>query len=440
MSDWTPEDVDALFQEGSEKHEFEYNEAAWGQMEDLLDRRDKRRRLIWWWFLGIGLSLLVFAIYWGQNRKLGNDTNTEENVMLEQPLSTSIDAINTTAQTPLTERAAIKAEKTTGREKKNVEKQSFENTLTTKESQVAENQSTTNTRQTVPIRQNKEVATELKRTEQNIDLLITPEQLLTKKEETLDLSKKVAKEITEEIENRSITSSTLAALPRLSNIVDIPNDTVHFDLTFLENTGKEKKHRNNHFVFGVLVASEASFVETSTLCSPTWKAGLSLAYRFGGKHALKLGANYIRKDYATNDAANYRAPQGFWENGVAPQSVTANCDILELTLSESFFFKGHTQKGFYANIGLTSYLMLEEIYNYSYENPPSNARMRWGTQNTNQHWMGIGEIALGYNFPFADKSSLQIAPYAQIPLTGVGHGQLKLFSSGVLVRYNFHVR
>jgi len=75
MSDWTPEDVDALFQEGSERHEFEYNEAAWGQMENLLERRDRRRRLIWW-MIGATLSLLliVFAYtIWG-------DANNRQNV------------------------------------------------------------------------------------------------------------------------------------------------------------------------------------------------------------------------------------------------------------------------------------------------------------------------------------------------------------------------
>ena len=449
MSDWTPEDVDALFQEGSTKHEFEYNEAAWGQMENLLDRRDKRRRLVWWFF-GLGASLLIILLYFGINGYLGGQLTELEKTTLELESSTTPTKVITEKEKKATT-SIIEIAETTKLQEQSEKIGKVQTTLNSslkKDSKevVAKNRNSRIDRDSEvrKVEKQKEISTSLENKENSFT--VSEE---TNKTEEVDEPNDQKNDLTEvsnsifekQTQNFSSQVSELSNLPTLSFSLDAPNRLIDFDsLTFEKITDPVKSLSDNHFVIGVLLGSEASFTETNALCRPTWKAGLSVEYRFGRKHALKLGANYIRKDYRTNNAANYRAPAGFWENGVAPQSVMANCDVLELTLSETYFFKGHAQKGFYINGGLTSYLMLEEIYNYSYENPPTNARMRWGTQNTNQHWMGIAEVSFGYNLPFTDKSSLQIAPYAQIPLTGVGHGQLKLFSSGVLVRYNFHVR
>ena len=57
MLDSSPEDLDKLFQIGSEQHDFEYNEVAWEQMEQLLDKKKKKRSFIWF-FTGL-LSLIT---------------------------------------------------------------------------------------------------------------------------------------------------------------------------------------------------------------------------------------------------------------------------------------------------------------------------------------------------------------------------------------------
>ncbi|MEM6316276.1 MAG: hypothetical protein AAF960_01325 [Bacteroidota bacterium] len=445
MSDWTPEDVDALFQEGSKRHEFEYNEAAWGQMEDLLDRRDKRRGLVWWFF-GIGISLLLFFGYFGwSSLALVNKTD----VSMDDLSTVSEVAVITTEQVAPSdknqENVANQNELSQAIATAKVEQLIFsQETVSEKSQKEATNQraKTTPKKNLLATDNSSKVMKSTTNNLQDMDVLEGVSRLLVPTSGDEISVKEAIEKNTEKVATFSSERNIeVSRLPPLSFLLTAPVPPIEVDESLLEKIVEPQKNlHDNHLVIGALIGSEISFTETDALCAPTWKAGLSVEYRYARKLALKVGVNYIRKDYQTQNAANYRAPMGFWENGVLPQAVTANCDVLELSLIQSYFPKGHTRKGFYVNAGLTSYLMLEEVYNYSYENPPTNARMRWATQNTNRHWMGIGEVSFGYNLPFTDKSSLQIAPYAQLPLTGVGHGQLKLFSSGVLVRYNFHVR
>ncbi|NJL74404.1 MAG: hypothetical protein HC892_04505 [Saprospiraceae bacterium] len=84
MPDWTPKDIDHLFKVGSEQYNFEYNPAAWAQMEALLDR-DRRKKLIWWWFWGIFISAIILSLGWVAHI-FGNNTvfNTTTRIRTEQ--------------------------------------------------------------------------------------------------------------------------------------------------------------------------------------------------------------------------------------------------------------------------------------------------------------------------------------------------------------------
>ncbi|RMG82685.1 MAG: hypothetical protein D6714_10985, partial [Bacteroidetes bacterium] len=63
MSDYPSNELDKLFREGSEKYDFQYNPKAWEQMETLLDKADRRRRLLIWWLSGVGLFILIFSCW-----------------------------------------------------------------------------------------------------------------------------------------------------------------------------------------------------------------------------------------------------------------------------------------------------------------------------------------------------------------------------------------
>ncbi len=456
MSDWTPEDVDALFQEGSEGYEFEYNETAWGQMENLLERRDRRRRLVWW-MVGATLSLLLLLSAYA----IWSDTNSRQNISTTETLESN--SINKLA--PFDEEIrAVKKEITPKPESQTTNSSKDPKLIPiaktqgplTKESSLSSKKSNIHVK---TIEKKNVTANELAKdkrekafsaTSANVPLKTMDKgieqktAIITNDLKVLELSTN-----TESLKTTTQTALTtdLATLPSLSMKIDYTTTPIDFTQSLLENLDKVQREtaettqpNPNHFVVGLLLSKEFSFVDMSNMTNLKWKAGLSVEYRFGGKYALKLGANYSQKDYMTSTIENYQVEDGFWPKATAPNTASGICDVLEVSISESYFMNGHAKKGFFVNAGLTSYFLLREQYNYTYDTNDPELLWSWGENNTNRHWFGIGEVSVGYNLPFADNSSLQIAPYAQIPLTGVGHGALKIFSSGVLIRYNFHLK
>ena len=71
MPDFNPNEMDALFREGAERHDFEYNSDAWALMEEKLDNKSRKRRIL---FILLGL---LFIISTGIAYTLLNNTNTE---------------------------------------------------------------------------------------------------------------------------------------------------------------------------------------------------------------------------------------------------------------------------------------------------------------------------------------------------------------------------
>ena len=88
---------------------------------------------------------------------------------------------------------------------------------------------------------------------------------------------------------------------------------------------------------------------------------------------------------------------------------------------------------------MTSYSMLQEWYRYAYDLPDTDLIRSWGTEHENRHWFGIGQVTMGYNVLLNRRMSLQFAPYLLVPLTGVGHGKVKLWSVGISAGFNFQV-
>lgn len=449
MSDWTPKEIDKLFQDGSEKYEFEYNEAAWGKMEVLLDDQERKKKHLLWWLLGGLLGvLLIGSIYFLKDEKQEAITTAQEVIKTGQKeqLSTSIKDAHTTLKKdkPNSKETEITPENV--KQPIKIQSNRVESPLSKTTQTIEKYGITTNTENLTAT-----THVNLKRVLPTAKRLVTEATTLGQQKEPI-LPVNTQLPVTEESlekENRSTlvsknrkTNFTLDALPTLPSTIELIAEPILLDAALLKTeqpiTTVIKPSNDNHFVVGLILAREQSFVGEG-LCAPKWKAGLSLEYRFGGKHSLRLEGSYSQKEYLAS-ATKYKAPEGFWFKAIAPQSAQGFCNIVEMSITESYFFKGHAKRGFYVNAGLSSYFMLRERYEYNYSSTEDGLRRGWGTENENQHWFGIGEVSLGYNLPFSDNSSLQIAPYAQIPLTGIGHGQVKFFTTGIQLRYNFHLR
>ncbi len=402
MSDWSKKDLDQLFQQGMEQDHFEYNPAAWEQMEALLERDRRRRRAIIWWWSGAAALLLITVGLWFlvQNPVLEKAKPTTESSL---PQATQNEPEETQAEPGSTD----------------LNLKIYQEINKNKNAQT-------------PIKP--DVSKDKSRQSKLPVVLRESEPEVTPFSEKLNSGTK--NNATQEPEI-SLVNAELGLLPALElEVVQSLNKiTIHLPEAPPTDVAETIK---SEFVLGLRGAGELTSVGPDDFSRRSWNAGIFAEYRLAGKYSLGLGANFIRNQYRAG-AGEYVPEYGFWTRGIAPTSTEGMCDIIELPLQMSFFPKGYRQNGVFFNGGITSYIMLREDYYYHYDTYDPDLVRWWATDETTEYWFGIAQFSVGYHKMLGNKTSLQFSPYLQVPLSGVGHGHVRLYSIGTSLKFNLHL-
>ncbi len=425
MSELSPKELDKLLQDGSEQYDFEYNPEAWAQMETLLDK-DRRRRLFWWWFLGAGILLLAVAIGFWWKMDPENIISQSPAPTHEQPAVQNQKMEPSTPYKNLSEQEAIENQplKTAGTLEKPGLLPATPETPVLKKEKAAEIMRFDSAQRPDTRRFNSAQRPDARR---------------------FDSAQRPTVQNNAPENGRPDTSLALARLPALPFAV-LEMDSKKLPALrlpdFVPETGslrETKPPKDVAFLLGLSVKAETASAGLDRFSKPNnIGVGGHLEVRYGGKFSTGIGAQYIRIKYEAG-AGKYLPASNFWINGIEPESTEATCKILEVPVWLGYYPKGHSQTGFYGKIGLSSYFMLKEYYHYNYAVYDPNLLSGWGEKNNYRHWFGIGLVSVGYHKMLNRKTSLQIAPYLQIPLTGVGHGEIKLWSAGLSLACNFQV-
>ena len=448
MPKWSEHDMDKLFQIGSERYDFEYNPEAWEQMNQLLSQQERRRRALWWiWGAGLIALLAVLSLF------LFFKKNT-----LPAPSSTSID-------TPILDDQESNPEISTLPSDPKPEKNNQENGLgeTIQQEQALPNVPGNGEEQ--GIRPLQKSSTQIEASDQSQQSKAAEEEsppstpiaesgIGEKGGSEPDLAADAEGDKIVELqykEDNALTkpseqAAPLQVLPNhlpLLTIPFFPNENAPPSLDPSLSDFDDKKinpNRNrNAFLIGLTGASEFNSVGFGDFTERNWKYGFQLEYRFKRRWSVRAGASFIKMWYDAG-YGEYEPGGNFWVDGIAPKSTRGQCNMWEIPLHLSYHFKGYQNNGFFAVAGVASYIITEEHYWYKYYNPPPDPIFYWGTFDHERNWLNIGHLSFGYNYNISRKFSAQIGPFLQLPLSGVGHGHVKIFSAGVNAAINFKVK
>lgn len=186
---------------------------------------------------------------------------------------------------------------------------------------------------------------------------------------------------------------------------------------------------NKHFYFGAMYAKD----ESSIKLEPNRGNGYSLAivagYRFNKKLSIETGIHIEKKEY-------YTSGEHFINKTVLPTTgkllwVESENELIEIpiTLKADILHKG--RHNLFATIGLSSYLVNKEYYEFEEE---INGVLSDGSvlYTNNTHTLfATTNFSLGYQFWVGKIGSLRIEPYLNLPLKGIGKSQEPIISRGV---------
>jgi hypothetical protein len=190
---------------------------------------------------------------------------------------------------------------------------------------------------------------------------------------------------------------------------------------------------------GVLAGPDLSTAGgISNFDSPGYKFGISIEYHLSSNFSLSAGAIRTNVHY-TAKGNEYRPAAGSYS--VSPTQTTAECVLIDIPVSMKYSFANFSNSRFYATAGFSSYIMLDEEYQFDFGNNQSAGLPQQLNRRTgSSHWMSNATVSVGYELDLMEGISVRAEPFLKVPLKGVGLGNVNLYSMGSLVSLNYQLK
>jgi hypothetical protein len=165
--------------------------------------------------------------------------------------------------------------------------------------------------------------------------------------------------------------------------------------------------------------------------------GLAVTLAVLPRLSFSSGIAYAKKIYET-DFDHYK-PYTNYKFPVKPLSVNADCRVLDVPFNVNYAIWDKKDYSIQLTAGASSYIMLDEKYHFSYQDPNAKSPKNYEVKNKNRHYVGIVNLAANYQKRMNNKVSLGVQPYVKLPVTEIGYGNVKLESGGVSLNLNYNL-
>ncbi len=218
--------------------------------------------------------------------------------------------------------------------------------------------------------------------------------------------------------------SELASLGYTNFIGDFP-------LPSIEGVAPELKmvEQENRLSLRLAISPDFSSVPENNFFKIGHNWAALLEYRIDNRWSLQTGVIKSLK-YYTAGPFQYRWPATWGERPLELDHVDARCNMLDIPVNVRYDFTQGRNRWF-AQGGLTSYLMLNEKYDYVYAEGSTVQKWNKWEGKTGFYAAGVANLSFGLEKKLGRRLSFQAEPFAKIPLRKVGFGNVKLATLGV---------
>ncbi|ACU63800.1 outer membrane beta-barrel protein [Chitinophaga pinensis] len=182
--------------------------------------------------------------------------------------------------------------------------------------------------------------------------------------------------------------------------------------------------------YGLLFSPDLTTVKFQRTSNVGYNVGLLAGYRFGKKLAVETGVLYERKFYYST-GEYFNTTKTPWPADMDLINVDGWCNMYEIPVNVRFTFATGEKSSWYANAGMSSYIMKKQKYDYSYKYYGQYGERNWTYRKTTADWFSIIHLGVGYERPVGVLGTLRVEPYIKIPSRGIGIGDLPVTSVGM---------
>jgi hypothetical protein len=466
------DEFDELFRQAADNN-LDYQEGAWQAMQQKLDKSNRKPRWAYW--LGAGLLFVLITssyLFFNENKE---STLSEKNKEIaasknkkpaefEEKTTQKSDLVARTEKIEIPDTKPVETKSSTKLSEKSISKPIPTEPLTksiysTKQEQKPADELTYNNENKQSVK-----AVESNRTKPSAEAShknsLNPSY--PKREEYMLKSQEGNKPLTT-FRDANTSAKTLFTEPWMVEEC-IPSATAKTQLSYLN--AKTLKANKVTFVEPILPQVEEPEAEIAikkeNVERPKWGVravispdlnsvesfspsalgntfGLIVEYEFARRWRLNTGALYTAKFYNAN-VQSYHAWSEAWKNWqVLPTDIVADCRIIDIPLNIRYDAWRTPKYDFFFSTGLTSYIMLNEKYDYIYDQPATTPKGR-EVSNSGNYWAGMLNFSLGYERQISKNFTLQAEPYLKVPLSQVGIGKVNLYGTGLLFSIKYQLK
>lgn len=194
--------------------------------------------------------------------------------------------------------------------------------------------------------------------------------------------------------------------------------------------------RGKGWSYSFLVGIDKSTVKFKYGNNAGINLGMMGGYHFNDRLSVHTGAIYTQKNYKVA-GEDFSAPKDSWVSYYKIDNVEGYCRMWEVPVLLRYNLSRPSKNNVFLSAGLSSYFMTKEDYTYHYYTNSGQLATRHNEYySTDTHIMSIADLSVGFENRLSNNWSLLVEPYAKIPLSGVGMGDIQLSSFGL----NFSVQ
>lgn len=190
-----------------------------------------------------------------------------------------------------------------------------------------------------------------------------------------------------------------------------------------------------------LVSPDFSTTSLSKYSRPSNVFGVLIGYRVLNRLTVMTGATKSLKRYE-GYGQDYSPPEGYWRartNGVVPDEVEGKCGIIEVPILLQFDVMQKTKNRLFISVGVSSYFMRSEHYQYTFNDPNPGAANSWTAKEPTRYLFKIGHLSAGYDHMIAKKFTIGIEPFLKVPFEGIGWTDINLYSTGAYINLRYNI-
>lgn len=461
MRDWNDipdEEFDDAFKDISLNHKEEVWPEAWSLMEEKLEEENRKRRFLIFWRSAAAIlifgTLGIISIGYFKKENLENKTakiekknsNTSEEIENKKNIAHT----QNKAQTQVIKTSDLDKKQNTveivAKTPTNISKTS--GILSEKAYQITENQEVVK-RKTKANKENqinkkainqqslisKKSVTEnavIQKTEIQLSTEKTDLAITKKKPETrvnVEAKEMVSVNKETKLEETYFSEDTVIVLTTKSEPIISQAETNDYSGA----KSAEKTRILERLAFNLGFSPDYSKVNTSTFGQMGHNYQLILDFKISPKLTFRTGIIQSLKLYDAYPE-DYVWPLKWGKPSSPLKEVTATCKMLDIPVSLSYQLLEKGPNKLYTSLGVTNYKMMNEKYEYWYEND-ADPNLKWRKWEGNTGFFGAGVInmSLGIERKISNLLSVQVEPFVKIPVKNIGFGNVKLLTTGMFL-------